>query len=64
MAALKRRLESERNDFRKQSNDSSSALRESYCVAHLFPKGENNFFQWRIRKKYLHYDLSRKLNSF
>jgi hypothetical protein len=38
VAALKRGLEWHQNVFRKQSNDSSFALRVSYRVAHLMHK--------------------------
>jgi hypothetical protein len=38
---IKKGLESQQNVFRKQSNDSSSVLQESYHVAHLSAKDMN-----------------------
>jgi hypothetical protein len=49
VVALKRGLESQQNVFRKQSSDSSSALRESYRVAHLLAKENNG----ELVRKYL-----------
>jgi hypothetical protein len=42
--------------FRKQSNDSSSALWASYYDAHLLAK-ENEPFLWRICKKMFQYTV-------
>jgi hypothetical protein len=43
VAALKSELEAQNNVLMKQSNDSSSPLRASYCVAPLFSKKVNLF---------------------
>jgi hypothetical protein len=43
VAALKSGLESQKNVFRKQSSDSSSALRASKIVAPLLAKGSKLF---------------------
>jgi hypothetical protein len=51
VAALKRGLESEEGVFRKQSNDSPSALRASYRVAHLLAEECKHFRNGGIRKK-------------
>jgi hypothetical protein len=43
MTALKTGIESQQNVFRKQSNDSSSALQTSYHVAHSLAKQSKPF---------------------
>jgi hypothetical protein len=53
VAALKRGHESQQNVFRKQSNDSSSALRASYHVAHLLAIERKPLSDGELVRKYL-----------
>jgi hypothetical protein len=68
VVALKRGLESQQNDFGKQSNDSSSALPASYHVAHLLAKGSKPPCDGELVGKYLQHivqrDLFRRRNCF
>jgi hypothetical protein len=51
--ALKRGFESQKNAFRRQSNDSSSALQSSYHVAYMMAKESKPFSDAELITKYL-----------